>query len=94
VHFWDAPESIDAVRFYCLAADEEVKALENLDTSKTRTIGITVVSAVSLYYKAQEFLQAKRISHTALSTNMGYSLDKITNYYNEAIFCRSKRKSS
>lgn len=67
--FYRQQESIDAVRFYCLAAEEEVKALENLDTSKTRTIGITVVSAASLYYKAQEFLQAKRISHKWLATD-------------------------
>jgi hypothetical protein len=58
-NFYRQQESIDAVRFYCLAAEEEVKALENLDTSKTRTIGITVISAASLTTKLKNFYKPK-----------------------------------
>jgi hypothetical protein len=33
-------------------------------------------------------------THTALSINVRYSIDRIINYYDEAIFCRSERESS
>jgi hypothetical protein len=59
-----------AASFYRLSAEAEVNALNNLDPSKTRTIGITAVSATSLYFKAQEFLQAKRIAHKWLATEL------------------------
>jgi hypothetical protein len=59
-----------SAEFYCLAAEAEVNALENLDPCKTRTIGITVVSAVSLYFKAQELLQAKKFAHKWLATDL------------------------
>jgi len=59
-----------AAELYRLAAEAEVNALENLDPSKTRTIGITAVSAVSLYFKAQEFLLARKIAHKWLATDL------------------------
>ncbi|NJN56989.1 MAG: hypothetical protein HC879_05550 [Leptolyngbyaceae cyanobacterium SL_5_9] len=59
-----------AASFYRLSAEAEVKALNNLDPSKTRTIGITAVSATSLYFKAQEFLRAKRVAHKWLATEL------------------------
>jgi len=59
-----------AVKLYGLAANEELKALEALDQSKTRTIGITSVSAVALYYKAKEFAKAKRLAHNYLSKEL------------------------
>jgi hypothetical protein len=59
-----------ASELYRLAAAAEVNALRNLDPGKTRTIGITAVSAASLYFKAQEFLQAKRVAHKWLSTEL------------------------
>ncbi|MEE3719481.1 hypothetical protein V2H45_22305 [Tumidithrix elongata RA019] len=58
-----------ANELYCLAAEAEVIALENLDCSKTRTIGITAVSAVSLFYKSHIFTRAKQIAHKWLSTD-------------------------
>lgn len=61
-------ETDRAAELYRLAAVAEVDALENLERSKTRTIGITAVSAASLYYKAQEFAQAKRTAHKWLAT--------------------------
>ncbi|AFY50734.1 hypothetical protein Nos7524_5009 [Nostoc sp. PCC 7524] len=61
---------IRAAELYRLAAEAEVNALENLTPDKKRTIGITAVSAASLYYKAQEFLQAKRVAHKWLATEV------------------------
>ncbi len=55
---------------YRLAAKAEMNALENLDPSKTRTVGVTAVSAASLYFKAQEFLQAKKVAHKWLATDL------------------------
>lgn len=59
-----------AAELYRLAAEAEANALDNLDPSKTRTIGITAVSAVSFYFKAQEFWQAKKIAHKWLATDL------------------------
>lgn len=63
-------EGNHAAELYRLAAEAEVNALDNLDPSKTRTIGITAVSAASLYFKAQEFLQARKIAHKLLATDL------------------------
>jgi hypothetical protein len=46
-----------------------VRALSELDSSKKRTLGITAVSAVSLYFKAKEFEKAELISHEWLASN-------------------------
>lgn len=59
-----------AAEFYSLAAEAEVNALENLALNKTRTIGITAVSATSLYYKAHKFLLAKQVAHKWLATEL------------------------
>lgn len=56
-----------ASELYRLAAEHEVKALTFLDSNKLRTLGITVVSAVSLYYKANEFEKAEHLSYQYLS---------------------------
>ena len=62
---------IDRAADFCrLAAEAEVNALNDLNPSKTRTIGITAVSAVSLYFKAQEFSQAKKLAHKWLATDL------------------------
>lgn len=63
-------KSDQAAELYRLAAEAEVYALENLESIKTRTIGITAVSAASLYFKAQEFLLARRIAHKWLATDL------------------------
>ncbi|NJL40688.1 MAG: hypothetical protein HC899_31065 [Leptolyngbyaceae cyanobacterium SM1_4_3] len=68
--FYRQRETNRSAEFYRLAAEAETNALENLASNKTRTIGITAVSAASLYYKAQEFSQAKRIAHKWLSTEL------------------------
>lgn len=43
----------DAARSYETAAELEQQAFAALDVSKTRTKGITIVSAMSLWYKRQ-----------------------------------------
>ncbi len=59
-----------AAELYRLAAEAEANALNNINHSKTRTLGITAVSAVSLYFKAQEFWQARKLAHTWLATDL------------------------
>jgi len=63
-------ESDRAAELYRFAAEAEANALDNLDPSKTRTIGITAVSVVSLYFKAQEFWQARKLAHKWLATDL------------------------
>jgi predicted lipase len=63
-------DSMGAVKFYRLAAAAEKQALDNLDTNKTRTLGITVVSAASLYFKAKDFSQAKELANQWLQSNL------------------------
>ena len=52
----------DALDLYARAADAEVCALADLDVSKTRTLGISAVSAASLHYKAKQFAQAEEVA--------------------------------
>lgn len=52
----------EAPDLYARAAEAEEKALADLDTSKTRTAGISAVSAVSLYYKAARFANAETLA--------------------------------
>jgi hypothetical protein len=47
-----------AQALYAQAAGLEAEAIAALPPSKTRTIGITAVSAVALWFKAKEFDQA------------------------------------
>jgi|GEM_PF-2156026 len=51
-----------AIELYRLAAEAEVRALAGVDRSKTRTLGVTAVSAAALYYKAGEHEAAKKIA--------------------------------
>ena len=52
----------EALELYAQAADAEEKALYVLDSSKVRTIGITAVSAASLYYKAANLARAEELA--------------------------------
>jgi len=47
------------------AAEFEARALEDLDATKPRTLGITAVSAVALWYKAGELKEATQLAHQA-----------------------------
>ena len=52
----------EARDLYAQAADAEDRALDALDLSKTRTIGISAVSAASLYYKAANLSRAEEVA--------------------------------
>ena len=80
---------------YRRAAEAEVRALSELDTSKTRTLGITAVSAVALWYKAQDFHAAEHIAYTWLATALlpPFAADQLRQLlqtmWNEAILERA-----
>lgn len=59
-----AQQAQDAFR---QAAEAEETALPLLDQSKPRTLGITAVSAVSLWFKGQEFERAALLAHRYLA---------------------------
>lgn len=63
-----------AKRLYGKAAEAEVRAVDALDPSKQRTLGITAVSAVALYYKAQQPLLAEKAAYRFLG------LDNLLNF--------------
>jgi len=50
-----------ARRLYLQAAEAEIHALETLDASKPRTLGITAVSAVALLYKGEDYAKAREL---------------------------------
>lgn len=50
--------------FYRQAARAEVMALGGVDRGKMRTLGILVVSAVSLWYKSGALDEARRVADT------------------------------
>lgn len=52
-----------AERLYIGAAEAETRALEDLSPTKARTFGITVVSAVALWYKGRGYQEAERLAH-------------------------------
>lgn len=53
----------EAQALYGRAAQAEARALVDLDPSKTRTLGISAVSTVSLYCKAAEFKRAEEAAN-------------------------------
>jgi len=58
----------EASRLYRIAAEYESRALGELDASKARTLGITAVSAVALWYKAHDLDQAERLAYRWLTS--------------------------
>ena len=59
----------EAQTLYGRAAQAEDQALAYLDPSKTRTLGISAVSTVSLYCKAAEFKRAEEVANRWLESN-------------------------
>jgi len=57
----------EAENMYKRAAESEEKALSFIDPSKKRTLGITTVSTVALYFKGKDFIKAEHIAHYWLS---------------------------
>jgi hypothetical protein len=56
-----------SVELYQSAAEQETLALEELDQNKARTLGITTVSAASLWYKATDYEKAQQIVYQGLA---------------------------
>ena len=56
-----------AADLYRQAAELEQKALDSLESNKTRTRGITAVSAVALWYKANEYTAAECLAYGLLA---------------------------
>jgi len=56
-----------ASELYLQAARLETAALSEIASSKLRTYGITAISAVSLWYKARDFANAKLVLFAALA---------------------------
>jgi hypothetical protein len=59
-----------ACRIYVLAAEAESRALAALDPEKRRTLGITVVSAASLWLKAGDLARSWQLSTDWLSKDV------------------------
>jgi len=62
-----AHDTENALDLYRQAAEIERRALDILDVSKARTRGITAVSAVALWFKAGEYIQAEQLAHSMLA---------------------------
>lgn len=60
-------DSRHATGLYQSAAEAEVRALYEVEPTKTRTLGVTIVSAVALYYKAGELETARGIAQRWLN---------------------------
>lgn len=58
-----------ALQHYRKAAEYEMLAIEHIAPEKSRTLGITVVSAASLWYKARAFDKARNVAYRFLATN-------------------------
>ena len=52
----------EARALYARAADAEENAVADLDPSKARTLGVSVVSAASLHYKANQRARAESVA--------------------------------
>ena len=61
-------KATDAAKLYGEAAEAEEQALSKLDSTKPRTLGISAVSAVSLWYKAKEYERAQAAAYKWLLT--------------------------
>jgi hypothetical protein len=57
-----------ALALYRLSAEAETAALDALDASKQRTFGITALSSVALWYRAQEYSMAESLAYRALAS--------------------------
>jgi hypothetical protein len=53
---------------YRQAGEAEEQALADLEPAKSRTLGISAVSAVSLYYKAAQFQTSERVAYRWLAS--------------------------
>ena len=61
-----AGDPMSAIDLYRKAADQELRALEAIDPSKSRTHGISAVGATTLYLRARQFDSAESVAHEYL----------------------------
>lgn len=59
----------EAAELYSHAAAAEEAALRELDKTKPRTLGITAVSAVSLWFKAKDYKRAEQLAFAMLGSD-------------------------
>jgi hypothetical protein len=62
-------EQAHAVELYRAAAEAEEQALSALPPEKARTLGITAVSAASLWFMSRDYARAQQVAYTWLSTD-------------------------
>ncbi len=63
-----AGKTAEALVAYEKAAQSESEALQSVDPTKQRTLGITAVSAVALFSKARNYEAAERLAHRWLGS--------------------------
>lgn len=61
-------EHTRALGLYVKAAQAEELALKEVEPAKSRTYGITAVSAVALHFKAAQWEQAHKLAHRCLGS--------------------------
>lgn len=85
----------DALELYRRAADAEKRALDAVDVSKTRTRGVTAVSAVALWFKAGEYALAEQLAHAMLADAAmpSFARDELRNLV-QAIWTESSKKAA
>jgi len=68
-----------AAELYRLAAGEETLALTELDPAKVKTLGITTVSAASLWFKAGEHRRAEQVACQWLASDVlpSFAIDQL-----------------
>jgi len=84
-----------AISLYRSAAEAETHALSALDHSKKRTLGVTAVSAASLYYKGKESQKAEQLAYQWLATSKlpSFAVEELQTIlqtiWNERVFQRA-----
>lgn len=90
-----ARNAAPALALYKQAAQWERKALEQLDMSKVRTRGITAVSAVALWFKANEYELAEQLAYSMLAdTNIPEFAREELRTLVQAIWTESSKKKA
>ena len=84
-----------ALDLYHRAAEEEARAFEALEVSKTRTRGITAVSAVALCYKAQTYQTAEQWAYRYLASRdlPGFAVNQLRGLLQMAWTANSAREA-
>lgn len=84
-----------ALDLYEQAAEIERQALDILDVSKTRTRGITAVSAIALWFKAEDYVKAEQLAHSMLADPNcpDFAREDIRNLV-QAIWTESSKKTA